>query len=126
MSVTTKTNNLEAVVHDAMERWTVPGVTVGVLHNGEVQTHAFGVTSLEIGVPVRPETLFQIGSISKVFCATLVMTLVDDGTLDLDTPVNEYLAEFRLADADATGKITLRHCLSHTSGIYGDYFEDFG
>lgn len=122
----TQFDSLEAVVQEQMARWTVPGVAVGVLHDGNVETHAWGVTSLETGVAVRPETLFQIGSISKVFCATLVMTLVDDGTVDLDTPVVEYLPELRLADAGAQASITLRHCLSHTGGIYGDYFDDFG
>jgi CubicO group peptidase (beta-lactamase class C family) len=122
----TQFDSIDAVVRNQMERWTVPGVAVGILHDGQVMTHAYGVTSLETGVPVRPETLFQIGSISKVFCATLVMALVDEGTVDLDTPIISYLPELRLADVEARGRITLRHCLSHTSGIYGDYFEDFG
>jgi CubicO group peptidase (beta-lactamase class C family) len=54
------------------------------------------------------------------------MTLVDAGLVKLDTPVIEYLPELKLADAAAREKITLRHCLSHQSGIYGDYFADFG
>src|SRR4051812_27187496 len=119
-------DTLEAVVQREMERWSVPGVAVGILQAGQVETHGHGVTSIETGVPVRPETLFQIGSISKVFCATLVMTLVEAETLDLDTLVSHYLPELRLADERALATISLRQCLSHTSGIYGDYFEDFG
>jgi CubicO group peptidase (beta-lactamase class C family) len=69
---------------------------------------------------------FRIASISKVFTATLAMTLVDDGLLDLDTPVVTYLPELELSDADAREQITMRQLLSHTSGLYGDYSADFG
>ncbi|HQX62489.1 MAG TPA: serine hydrolase domain-containing protein, partial [Thermomicrobiales bacterium] len=65
--------SLDAIVAEQMARWTVPGVTVGILRDGKRSLHAWGVTSLETGQPARPDTLFQIGSISKVFCATLVM-----------------------------------------------------
>ncbi len=67
--------SLDAFVAGQMRRWTVPGVAIGILKDGRRSHHAFGVTSVETTQPVRPDTLFQIGSISKVFCATLVMTL---------------------------------------------------
>ncbi|HMM43168.1 MAG TPA: serine hydrolase domain-containing protein [Thermomicrobiales bacterium] len=118
--------SLDAVVAEQMRRWTVPGVTVGVLKDGKRNLHAWGVTSLETEQPVREDTLFQIGSISKVFCATLVMTLVDEGKVDLDAPILTYLPDLRLADEAAQSDITLRHTLTHTSGIYGDFFDDFG
>ena len=118
--------NLDEAVHAAMERWSVPGIEVGVLRRGDVARHAYGVTSLETEQPVTPDTLFQIGSISKVFTATLAMMLVDDGKLDLDTPVATYLPDLKLADADAQRTITLRHLFSHTSGLEGDRFTDYG
>jgi CubicO group peptidase (beta-lactamase class C family) len=93
---------------------------------GEREAAGFGVCSLETGQPVAAETLFQIGSITKVFTATLVMRLVDDGALDLNMPVITYLPELRLADEQAQQTITLRHLLTHTAGFYGDHFEDFG
>src|SRR5690348_14699797 len=95
------TPDLDAQVRERMARWTVPGVVLGVLHDGARETRAYGVTSLETGYPVRPDTLFLIGSISKVYTAALVMALVDDGTLDLDTPVATYLPDIRLADERA-------------------------
>jgi CubicO group peptidase (beta-lactamase class C family) len=118
--------DLDAYIREQMARWTVPGITVGVLHDSEREMRAYGVTSLETGYPMRPDTLFLIGSIGKVYTAALVMTLVDEGTLDLDTPVATYLPDFRLADERARDTITLRHLLSHQSGIFGDYYDDFG
>src|SRR5579885_678940 len=81
------TPELDACIREQMARWTVPGLTVGVLPDGEREVRAYGVTSLETGYPVRPDTLFPICSIGKVYTAALVMTLVDNGTLDLDAPV---------------------------------------
>jgi CubicO group peptidase (beta-lactamase class C family) len=117
---------LDEVVRDAMAEWQIPGVTVAVLHDGKVETHGYGVISLETNYPTRPDTLFQVGSNSKVFTATLVMRLVEAGLLDLDTPIEDYLPDLRLADPRAATTVTLRHLLSHTSGLEGDRFEDTG
>lgn len=117
---------LDAVMEKQMARWTIPGVVVGTLHNGERESHAYGVSSLETGYPIRRDTLFPIGSIGKVYTAVLVMTLVDEGKLDLDAPVMTYLPKLRLADARARDTVTLRQLLSHQSGFFGDYYDDFG
>lgn len=117
---------LEAHTRERIARWRVPGVAVGEL---SADTHAlagFGVASLETGYPVRADSLFQIGSISKVFTATLVMMLVEEGKLDLDTPVLAYIPDLKLADPDARERVTLRMLLSHSAGFFGDFFEDFG
>ena len=113
-------------VRAAMARWHIPGAAVGVLADGARQAAGFGVTSLETGYAVRLDTLFQIGSITKVFTTTLVMLLVEEGKLALDTPIVEYLPDLKLADADAQARITLRMLLSHSGGFYGDFFDDFG
>jgi CubicO group peptidase (beta-lactamase class C family) len=120
------TPDLDAQIREQLVRWATPGATVGVLRDGARATRAYGVASLETSYSVRPDTLFPIGSISKVYTATLVMTLVDEGLLDLDTPVCAYLPDLRLADERARDAITLRQLLSHRSGIFGDYYEDFG
>jgi len=70
--------------------------------------------------------VFQIGSISKVYTATLVMQLVDEALVRLDAPVTEYLPELTLADPEAVRTITVRQLLCHTAGIDGDVFDDFG
>ena len=116
--------SLVEAVDEARERWEVPGIAAAVWRDGAVESCASGITSIETNQPVTPSTLFQIGSITKVFTATLVMTLVDEGRLDLDEPVATYLPDLQLVDPEAQRTITLRHLLSHTSGVEGDRFED--
>lgn len=113
-------------VQAAREEHGVPGVAVGVLEDGVERHEGYGVTSIENPLQVTPETLFQVGSITKTFTGTAICQLVARGDLDLDRPVREYLPELALADAEATERVTLRHLLSHTSGWFGDYFDDTG
>ncbi len=120
------TPELDTYIREQMARWTIPGAVVGVLRDGERETRAYGVASLETNYPARSDTLFLIGSIGKVYTAALVMTLVDDGALDLDAPVATYLPDLRLSDERARSAITLRQLLSHQSGLFGDYYDDFG
>src|SRR6188508_74093 len=75
----------------------VPGAAIAVLKDGEVVDFAAGVLSTATGVEATPDSVFQIGSITKVWTATLVMQLVDEGVLDLDAPVAEVLPGFRVA-----------------------------
>jgi len=118
--------SLENVVRDATDRWTVPGVVVGVLRDGKTDIRAWGVANLNTGDPLRSDALFRVASISKVFTATLAMTLVDEGRLDLDAAVASYLPNLRLTTANLQDRVTVRHLLSHGSGILGDYFVDHG
>src|SRR5690554_3029929 len=104
----------------------VPGAAVAVVVDGEITDHAVGVLSTTTGVEATPESVFQIGSITKVWTATLVMQLVDEGLVRLDEPVTTYLPEFRLADPETTAAITVRHLLSHQAGFEGDVFTDTG
>lgn len=117
---------LHDVVREARERHRVPGVAVGILCAGAEHTAGFGVTSVEHPLAVDPDTLLQIGSITKTFTATAVMRLVEAGRLDLDRPIRSYLPELRLADAQALEAVTLRHLLTHTAGWEGDDFSDPG
>jgi CubicO group peptidase (beta-lactamase class C family) len=118
--------DLPGVVRAEMARGGVPGMTVGVQRDGDVSIHGFGVANVSTGAPVAPGTLFQIGSISKVFFATLVMRLVEAGTVMLDAPLNTYLPDLALVDSSLPGRLTLRHVLTHTSGLLGDHFPDEG
>ncbi|QKV80194.1 serine hydrolase [Amycolatopsis sp. Hca4] len=104
----------------------VPGAAVAVYAGGEVVDHAAGVLNTATGVEADVDSLFQIGSITKVWTATLAMQLVDDGLLDLDQPVRKYLPEFVLGDEDAAARITVRQLLCHTAGFEGDIFTDTG
>jgi CubicO group peptidase (beta-lactamase class C family) len=104
----------------------VPGASLAVMDGDVVVEAATGVANVNTGVDVTPDTLFQIGSNTKLYTATLVMQLVDRGQVDLDAPVRQYIDDFRLGQADAADCVTVRHLLTHSSGIEGDYFEDFG
>ncbi|HYI24751.1 MAG TPA: serine hydrolase domain-containing protein [Thermomicrobiales bacterium] len=118
--------SLAAAVQGEASRWNVPGIAVGILNDGAIETTSTGFANLATRIPMTDDTISQIGSISKVFTATLAMILVEDGTLDLDTPVVAYLPDLVLADETVRDTVTLRHLLSHTSGIEGDRFIDYG
>ncbi|WP_433509008.1 serine hydrolase domain-containing protein [Nonomuraea sp. CA-143628] len=104
----------------------VPGAALAYLHRGEVHEFAAGTLNKDTGVEATPDSLFQIGSVTKVWTATLLMRQIERGRLTLDTPVAEVLPEFRVADPEVSKTVTIRHLLSHTSGIDGDLFLDTG
>jgi CubicO group peptidase (beta-lactamase class C family) len=104
----------------------VPGAVVAVSVQGEVIESAAGVLNRNTGVETTVDSLFQVGSITKLWTATLVMQLVDEGKVDLDVPVRNYLPAFRLEDESAAAVITARQLLSHTAGFEGDIFTDTG
>src|SRR3954452_25287867 len=113
-------------------RHMVPGACLGIFRMGsrqaddELAVVVHGVVSTATGVQVTEDTAFQIGSISKVWTATVVMQLVDEGKLDLDAPLAAVLPDLRLGDPQVAGAVTMRHLLTHTSGIDGDIFTDTG
>src|SRR5437764_14588839 len=85
-------------VQDAMKRYHVPGVAIGIWQDGREHTAGFGITNVNHPLPVDAETLFQIGSTTKTFTATTMMRLADMGKVSLDAPVRTYLPEFHLRD----------------------------
>ena len=97
----------------------VVGAQLAVLTDGEIADAAAGVLNAGTRAPVTPDSLFQIASITKVWTATLVQELANEGRLDLDRPVRDVLPGFRPV-------ITPRQLLTHTSGIDGDLFHDTG
>lgn len=117
------------------ERYGVPGAQLGILRAAmdeadssadqvDILTH--GVSRVETGQPVTDATVFQIGSITKVWTATLVMQLVDEGLLSLETRIADVLPELKLRDAAVREGLTVWHLLTHTNGIDGDVFVDTG
>ena len=92
---------------------------VAIMVNGKVvYAEGFGMADREKSIPVNTDTLFNIGSVSKVYVAAAIMLLVEDGKVSLDKPVTDYLPEFRMAD-DRYKNITVRMLLNHVSGIPG-------
>lgn len=109
-----------------MTKHAVPGISVGILHHGAVQTAGFGVTNIKHPLSVTDETLFQIGSITKTFTGTAMMRLVEAGQVDLDLPIRTYLPDFAVADETVAAQATIRHLFTHMGGWVGDYFDDTG
>lgn len=108
-------------VRDEMQRQHIPGLALLVARGGKiVQAEGFGLANVELQVPVKPETVFQSGSVGKQFTATAVMMLVEEGKVGLDDPLTKYFP-----DAPSSWKeVTVRELLSHTAG-FGDYPEKF-
>ena len=92
----------------------IPGIGLAVVRNGKtIKAQGYGLANIELSVPASAETIFEIGSITKQFTATAVMLLVEEGRLSLDDPISKYFPE---APPALTG-VTIRHLLTHTSGI---------
>ncbi len=119
-------SELRDVVVPLLQRWKVPGIAIATWDDGKFEEAAFGKANLESGQDVTPGTLFQIGSITKVFTATAVMQLVDAWRIDLDAPVARYLPDFRLSTKEATEALQVRHLLTHYTGFWGDDFTNHG
>jgi CubicO group peptidase (beta-lactamase class C family) len=120
-----QTSSINSAVTDyvkaEMQRQHIPGVSLLVVRNGKViRAEGFGLANVELQVPVKPESVFQSGSVGKQFTATAVMMLVEEGKIGLDDPLTKYFA-----DAPASWKeVTVRELLSHTAA-FGDYPKDF-
>jgi CubicO group peptidase (beta-lactamase class C family) len=122
---------------DATEHWAsrlrnlateagVPGAVLGIWADGQEMVAAHGVLNAATGVETTAGSLFQIGSITKVWTTTMIMQLIDEGRLSLGTTVAELLPGVRLGREDGSAEVTVRHLLTHTSGIDGDIFTDTG
>ena len=122
---------------DADARWTlegrmahygVPGMSIAVIENGRVAwAKAYGLIQAGATQRVDTETVFSVGSVSKVGTAAATLRLVDAGRLDLDRDVNAYLATWEIPENDFSSRepVTLRRILSHTAGLTVHGFQDF-
>src|SRR5919108_3923409 len=100
----------------------VPGYLAGVDHDGGQTVVAHGVANVGTGAPMRDDTGFLFGSVTKVLTTTLVLQQVERGVVDLDERVIKYLPEFKLTTPSAAEKIRVRNLLTHTNGIDADLF----
>lgn len=109
---------LDAFFAEQMEALHIPGAVFILVKDGETfVTKGYGLADLESQRPVIPdETLFRVGSVSKLFTATAIMQLVEQGQLNLDQGVNNYLDDFQLPDDDSN-PVTVANLLTHTGGF---------
>lgn len=104
----------------------VPGAVLGIWADGEEILASSGVLSTATGVETTTDSVFQVGSITKLWTVTMIMQLVEERRLSLDTTISDVLPGTRIGTADIGGRITVRHLLTHTSGLDGDLFTDTG
>lgn len=105
---------VDAYVRAEMARQKVPGVAVAIVRAGKpVVLEGYGFANVEHDVPVTPDTIFQSGSVGKQFTAAAVMLQVEDGTLALDDPLTKFFPDA----PRAWQHLTVRHLLTHTSGL---------
>ena len=110
----TRADATDDYVHRQMEKKKIPGLTLAVIRNGHVvKEAAYGTASLELNVPTTLDTSFSLASMTKIFTAAAVMQLVQEGRISLDEPVTQILTQL----PTEWSAVTIRHCLSHTSGL---------
>jgi CubicO group peptidase (beta-lactamase class C family) len=126
MSMVEQLAALEEYALELMNEHSVPGVSIGLIVDGEEHYVSLGVTSVLHPLPVTPETLFQIGSTTKSFVATLAMKLIQDGLLEMDAPIRKYIPDFQVQDQTTSEQATIKHLLTHTGGWLGDFDLDTG
>ncbi|MGQ0641484.1 MAG: serine hydrolase domain-containing protein [Gemmatimonadaceae bacterium] len=102
-----------------MKEYGVPGVALGVVHNGSVNIRGLGITNMEDPLPITAHTVFPIASISKTFAATAMLRLVEQGKVDLRAPVRTYVPDFRVRDEAVSRDVTVWHLLTHLGGWEG-------
>src|SRR5690606_33313811 len=105
---------VDDLVRSRMQERNIPGAAIAVLRGGKlVKKKAYGLASVEFDVPVVEDTVFEIGSVSKQMTAAGIMLLVEDGKVRLDERISAYLPN----TPEAWKDVTVRHLLTHTSGI---------
>jgi D-alanyl-D-alanine carboxypeptidase len=113
------TRKIDADVKSSLDRFGVPGAAVMVIQGGKVSlVQAFGARDVAQSLPIRPDTYFEIGSITKQFTAASILQLQEAGKLKIDQLLSEYLP-----DAPHAKEVTLRQLLTHTSGLH-EYFDE--
>ncbi len=113
-TVVAQADKVDDYVKAEMRRQHIPGTSIAVLKDGKImKTEGYGLANVELNVPARPETVYKIGSVSKQLIATGIMILIQDGKLSLDDRISKFLE----GTPDTWKEITVRHLLTHTSGL---------
>jgi len=114
-----KPDDVDLYVESVLQKQKVPGISIAVIKKGRViKAKGYGLANVEHKVPATSETIYQSGSIGKQFTAALIMLLAKDGKLKLDDKISLYLKEVPIGWKN----ISIRHLLTHTSGIT-DYYD---
>ncbi len=116
----TQADEVDDYIKAEMEKRQIPGLALAVVKNGEViKAKGYGLANLELDVPVTPDSVFELASVTKSFTATAIMILVEEGKVALDDKISKYFI-----NAPYTWRgITVRHLLTHTAGFASDCKE---
>ena len=113
---------LTAWLEEWMTRLDVPGATVGVFQGSEVRSNGLGVADIRTNEPVRPDTVFQLASLTKIFTASGIVAAASNAGLDLSAPIAAWYPSFAVSDPTVTETATMTHLLSHSAG-WADMLE---
>lgn len=114
LSTAVRADKIDDYVRAQMERQHIPGISLVVIKDQKVvKLEGYGLANVELNVPARPDTVYKIGSVNKQFIAAGIMLLVQDGKISLDDNISKFLE----GTPDTWKPITIRHLLTHTSGI---------
>lgn len=126
-----KNDKLDTAINESMDKNKVPGLNIAFIKNGNLKdSKSYGVIQKGKSALIKEETMFSVGSISKVVNAILILKLVNEGKLNLDENVNKYLTKWKVEENEYTkdSPVTLRRILSHTAGFtvhgFADYLPD--
>lgn len=106
--------DIDAVIQPLMKKYGVPGMAIAVSVDGKQQIYPYGVASKQTGKPITEQTLFDVGSLSKTFTATLAVYAQQQGKLSFKDPASHYLPELRGSAFDG---VSLLNLATHTSGL---------
>src|SRR5690606_33558608 len=109
---------LDNLVQRTLQTFNVPGIAVGIVHNGEVVlAKGYGLSNIETGEKVNADTNFGIASNSKAFTTTAIALLIDEGKINWDDKVKKYIPEFKMYNDYVTEEFTIRDLVTHRSGL---------
>ena len=118
IKVDEKLNGIDSTIHKILKDWNVPGCGVGIVMKDKlVFAKGYGYRDLENKLPITPNTLFQIASNTKLFTATAIGFLVEEGKLEWDKPVKKYVPQIEFYNTELNTHVTMRDMLSHRTGI---------
>jgi beta-lactamase class C len=111
-------SSYESKMVDILENTGIPGASIAIVKDTSIiYLKGFGFKSIHTGENIDPHTVFRIGSVSKCFAGMLTAILVEEGVLNWDDPVTKYLPDFKLKSPEQTQQLTIKHVLSHTTGL---------
>ncbi len=118
INVQQKLKGFDKTIEKVLKDWNVPGCGIGIVVKDKlVFANGYGFRNLEQKTPVTPNTLFHIASNTKLFTATAIGFLVDEGKLDWDKPIKQYVPQIQFYNDELNSHVTIRDMLSHRTGI---------